>query len=285
MDQEPSLHPPSLSVPKIVSPSNHDSLDGKVLTISGTADCEVPIRIWDWLSPVAVTTADGGGYWSVTLHDVEPGDHMYCAEAFRDSPARSIRSLVVAVQIASQIRSSSRSSSRNLRGRKLTPRGLTRRLTERRRADSTADAVTQTGPAEEWEPVGDEQVPAPASPSADDPRSSVPSVEAAPSLELSAEAAPQQVDFAHELETVTENLPIEVTASRVVAEPEVVDAPAQALTLPPGLVDLGAADEVLNQAPPLDAPTDPVPVSAALERIWTERVIVEPSPATHPIDN
>ncbi len=284
MDQEPWLDRVPLSIPKILSPGNNDSFDGKAVTIAGTADHEVPIRIWDWLSPVAMTTADSDGYWSTTLRDVEVGDHMFCAEAYRDSPARSARSQVVSVRIAPRPRPSPASASPAPRHWKLPSVGFARRLAGYRRSDSGAKVAGQIEPGGDRKPADDIARPGPVSPSADAPRSSMPSAEDTPSNELAAAVTPLPLDSGTERESVADELPVEVRAIGVANEPEVIEAPIEVLLTPAEPTDLGVADRALDPAPPIDAATHVVPVSAALERIWTERIMVAPPPTTHASD-
>lgn len=103
----------------------------------------------------------------------------------------------------------------------------------------------------------------------------VPSTEDMPAYDLSDTVAPVPLDSAMEHESVPAQPPVDASAYRIVDEPPVIEAFTQALLTPLELVDLGTADEVLDPVASIEAATHLVPVPAAPERIWTERVPVE----------
>ena len=278
MDQESSRRD-SVSVPQIVGPERNDSFDGRTVTISGTADREVTVRLWDWLSPVATTTADESGHWSVTLHNVEVGDHMYGAEAFRDSQEPSGRSQVVAVRVAPQARSSAESPRRTSRRWKLPTTEFARKLTVRRRSNMDEDAG-QTGLEDTSEPTGTEPGPAPATKTVESPLLSdegsppddapLPQPTAVPSSDPFNPAAQPGILVAHPA--------IEVSTSTVVKPPQAIEGSPWVLVQSPTPIDLGAADSMLETVPPVPADTQIEAAPPAPQRIWTERVIVEQPP-------
>jgi hypothetical protein len=281
VDQDPTLRPEYLSAPTIVAPENNDAFDGQTVTVSGTADREVSVRLWDWLSPAATTTADGSGRWSITLQDVEPGDHMYCAEAFRNGEKHSERSKIVAVRVTSPTRAPSEQARRTSLRWKLPPTEFARKLSRRRRSDRVDGVGTHIPPAEGLQPTATVHPPTPSRETANSLSSSeakVASAEDAPPPELPALAPVAPLDVVPEPKAVPDDPPIEIRASTVPDESEVIGTFTRALAEPPAPIDLGVADQALEPAPPLDAAIESVAVPIAAQRVWTERIIVEQLP-------
>ncbi len=286
MDQEPSSPTSHVSVPEIVTPASNDSVDGQIVMISGSADGDVTIRLWDWLSPVAMTTADESGHWSIALHDVEAGDHMYCAEAYRDSSTPAARSKVVAARVRSQKQTSAKPDRRSPHRWKLPPTGFARRLVGHRRSDEGNVVGRQTAPETGREPTRHDQRPAPVPEITDAP---LPGESGLPSNENDPHVKPERSGTLS-IDSVTENtsfaaeLPIDVEASRAATEPAAIEVSASVLGEPRELIDLGPAERVLDLSPPREAATQTVAFPVAAQRIWTERIIVERPPTLQPID-
>ena len=282
MDQESLSFPEPISVPKIVAPQNNESFDGQTVTISGTADRDVLVRVWDWLSPVASTTADGNGDWSVTLHDVEVGDHMYGAEALRESQAPSGRSTVVAVRVASHTRSSAEPARRTSRRWKLPTTEFARKFAGRGRSDGGSDDAGQIALEESRESNAIGARPAPVPTSAHTPLPSAPTLppaEGPPLPESTPLHADLPLDPVPEHEKVAEPPPIEVGASMVAEEPGLIEGSPWTEVQRPAPIDLGMVEPVPDPVPALEADTQIEAVPPASQRIWTERVIVKPPPS------
>jgi hypothetical protein len=281
MDQESSLFTEPVSIPQIVAPNNNDSCDGQAVTVSGTADSEVVVRVWDWLSPVATTTADGKGNWSVTLHDVEIGDHMYAAEAFRDAQAPSGRSKVVAVRVASQTHASAEPLLRASRRWKLPTTSFARKVAGHRRSKLDDDDAGQSALEGRQESAVTRQQPASVVNPATSPLPSeqgLPPAEDMPLPESAALHSDSALDPVAEHETIVKQPPIEVTVSMVVAQSKAIEATTTAFVSVPSSIDLGVADTMPETYPSLKADTEIEAIPRTPERVWTERIIVEQPP-------
>ncbi|HEX8933785.1 MAG TPA: Ig-like domain-containing protein, partial [Pseudonocardiaceae bacterium] len=69
------------SAPLITSPANNSYDNDGAFTVSGTAEANSSVEIFEGVQSKGTTTADGSGSWSINLSGVSEGDHTYTARA------------------------------------------------------------------------------------------------------------------------------------------------------------------------------------------------------------
>jgi hypothetical protein len=126
--------------PRIVSPTNHSSIAGDAITLVGTARAGVTVELLDWLTVVATIVADDGAQWSITLTDVESGDHLFSAHAIGMQGVHSPQSDAVAVNVSSD----DEQPESNRRD------GLIKRMSAARRIATTLRGFHRPGRQDEW---------------------------------------------------------------------------------------------------------------------------------------
>jgi hypothetical protein len=281
MDQGPASHSAHLSTPRIVGPRDHDSLDGHPVTIWGTADSGETIELWDWLSLVTTTVTDSEGRWSITLRDVESGDHMYFAQAVRESKTPFDRSNPLIVRVGSPRKQWQAEPARTASLRWKSPRaGIVRRLRGRQRPAKDEDWSEKLVLEQAWEQILAAQQAPPAAESVngmllDEP--ALPEPDDAGPDELSPALTILPEPGAHG-ETSDDELPTEITATMVEDEQEAIELPAETLVKPPAPMDLGAAAEPIGALPKQGVITEPVVAAAVPKRIWAYRVAGDQRP-------
>lgn len=87
-----------LSAATITTPVSGARSPYTTLTVAGSAPPRSRVRLVDRTAPVGMAVADASGAWSVTLHAMEPGDHIYKAEVL-DAEGR-----VVGISSPSRVR-------------------------------------------------------------------------------------------------------------------------------------------------------------------------------------
>ncbi len=89
------------SAPEITSPANNSYDNNGAFSVSGTAEANSTIKLYDGSSttPVGTTTANNSGTWSIELTGVAEGSHTYTAKATdgvgNTSPASNARTVIV----------------------------------------------------------------------------------------------------------------------------------------------------------------------------------------------
>lgn len=248
MDQAPQSLPERPSPPTIVGAENHDASDGHTVTVWGTAEPNVAIQLWDWLLPVKRTVTDGAGQWSIALEEVEPGDHMYSAQA-TDPP--SDRSNYVTVRVASPQRhwQARRTPSFALHW-ELPGTGIVRKLRARRHRPDRDDRKHDAFIEEEWRRVVGEQETSLSAQHQTVAHLDDPEIAARPAGDLSASLPITHAERAVETETQVDEPPIDIPVSVIEMRREGIALPVETLVRVDAPLDLGTVGPVLV-APPL----------------------------------
>lgn len=88
------------AAPSILSPATGQTLATTTFTVSGSAEPDSTVTIYDGASPVGTTGADSAGQWSKDLADVSGGQHSYTAKATDTAGNTSPASAAVSVSVS-----------------------------------------------------------------------------------------------------------------------------------------------------------------------------------------
>jgi hypothetical protein len=172
--------------PRIVSPAHHSSIAGDVITLTGTARAGVTVEVLDWLTVVATIVADDAEHWSVTVTDVESGDHLFLAYAIGTEGRRSSGSNAVAVSVSSDEERPRPGPRGGLRKRMSSVWPIGRTLRGLRRPERPDDWSDDDASHDEWDRlVG-------ATPVTTSPGIVPPTTDATPSVPVRIDDAPEQ---------------------------------------------------------------------------------------------
>jgi len=69
------------AAPTITAPPDNSTSTSRTIALSGTAEANSTVEVFDGPASQGTTTADGAGSWSMTLNGVGDGSHTYAAKA------------------------------------------------------------------------------------------------------------------------------------------------------------------------------------------------------------
>jgi hypothetical protein len=284
MDQGPESLPEHRPSPTIVGPANNDSIEDHTLTVWGTAEPGAAVELWDWLSLVARTEADKEGRWSITLQDVESGDHVYFAQTIEASNRPAERSDTTTVRVGSPNKHWQVKRTPVITLPWHPPQvGLIRKLRGRKRQANDEDWKGDAFVDEEWERIigAPERPPSSHQPSEtlqDEPARARYAAEEPSELPPIIQSEPKV-----ESESVVDEEPIDVLVTMIMEGPRLIEAPVETVWERLGLVDLGPAD-VVSEAPSIyPLRSTPVIATAIPMVLQVDRVAIDPPPMYLPI--
>jgi hypothetical protein len=284
MDQSPGSLPKHRPSPRIVAPANHDSIEGHTVTVWGAAEPGVAVELWDWLSLVAHTVADNEGHWSITLEDVESGEHVYFAQTLETSDRPADRSDTTTVRVGSPNKHWQVERTPTIALPWQPPRvGIIRKLRGRRRQANDEDRKGDAFVEEEWErilagretPLSTEDLPGTFR---DEPSVAVNAAEEPSELPSTIDLEPSA-----ESETVVEEVPIEVSATMIVAMRRSIEVLVEEDHGRAAPIDLGPVEAVSGPLPTHQLRCAPVIVSAVPTPVRVDQVLVNLPPIYRPI--
>ncbi|HEX6509105.1 MAG TPA: hypothetical protein VF221_15865 [Chloroflexota bacterium] len=268
---------PGPPAPIIVSPTNGTVIHEIEVTLSGTAQPYVTVKIYDWLSPAGEAEAGDDGSWTASLQEIEPGEHMYVAQAVDLSGARSPQSLPVTVSIGlgggRRVESDSRRTRLGGRLRGLRPARKDAAWSEEPETNSEWERFLATRSTS----AGDTLVLPESAESALEPEHDVPPVPAAtPESELPPDAPSDTPPHLAGTEDARDETPQISTAPQMAepdlgvpppkVEPPPVPAPETSIE-PPGSVQEPTVSETEEPEPPSPEPAEPLAAPVAEVRM------------------